>query len=122
VPYRGEVADADGRPLAHSSLPGEVLTPVLRGDALPVRKNALVEGDRRKTELGLVQMRAIVTNDYKLVYYAPTKEIMLFDRKSDPQELKNIAEEPEYQSVVNDLFKLLLAELSRTETHPKFGN
>jgi len=100
------------------ALPGEVLTPVLRGDASPVRKSALIEIDRLGTPLGTVRMRALVVNDYKLVYYTPLQETMLFDRRNDPQELKNLAGEPEYQAVVNAMLKQLLAELARTEMRP----
>jgi len=97
-------------------LPGEVLTPVLIGDAQPERKIALVEVDRVKgSPIGVVKMRAIVTDGYKLVRYAPTDEVMLFDRQNDPQELKNIAGDPEYAGVVEELMKLLDAELERTK-------
>lgn len=95
-------------------LPGEVLTPVLEGKAAPVRKNALVEHERTKTEIGPVQMRSIVTNDFKLVRYQPGGEIMLFDRKNDPQELRNLANDPACADVVARLMKLLDAELERT--------
>jgi hypothetical protein len=56
-----------------------------------------------------------VTNDFKLVYYTPLQETLLFDRRNDPLELKNLAGEPECQPVVSDLLKQLLAELARTE-------
>lgn len=115
VPYPcGRRRDDGGTP-TYSELPGEVLTAVLTGDAAPVRGNALVEADRRNTQLGVVQMRTLVTNDYKLVFYAPTREVMLFDRRRDPQELKNLADDPACRHVVNAMMKDLLHELSRTE-------
>lgn len=115
VPHPYESTKDDGKARPDRRLPGEVLTPVLVGDADPVRKNALVETDRRTTNLGVVQLRMLVTNDYKLVFYAPTREVMLFDRKRDPQELKNLAGDPAFQPVVNAMLKDLLHELSRTE-------
>lgn len=96
-------------------LPGEILTPVVAGDALPVRKNALVEVDRLGRHGAVLPMRTMVTNDHKLVYYPGSGETMLFDRKNDPLELQNIADAPECQPVVSDLLKRLLSELARTE-------
>ncbi len=99
------------------SLPGESLTPVLLDGARPERKNALVEYDSdTQAAFDLLQMRALVTNEYKLVHYAPGNEIMLFDRQNDPDEMNNLAKDPQYQSVVMDLLVQLLCELSRTES------
>jgi len=104
------------QPIA-SSLPGEVLTPVLLDGERPKRRNALVELDSDiKSAPDLIQMRTLVTNEYKLIYYAPGNEIMLFDRKNDPGEMNNLANDPEYQSVIVDLCKQLLREISRTES------
>jgi arylsulfatase A-like enzyme len=81
---------------------------------MPKRKNALIEIDR----IGrgdLLQMRALVNNDYKLVYYPVLQETILFDRKNDPGEQKNLADEPEHQTLVQQMLKDLLSELARTE-------
>ena len=97
-------------------LPGEVLTPVLMDGQRPQRRCALVECDMdTQPAFDLLQMRALVTNDYKLVYYVPTGEIMLFDRNNDPDEMVNLAGDPGHQPVVTELLKRLLHELSRTE-------
>ena len=96
------------------ALPGEILTPVVSGSEMPKRKNALIEIDR----IGrgdLLQMRALVNNDYKLVYYPVLQETILFDRKNDPGEQKNLADEPEHQTLVQQMLKDLLSELARTE-------
>ena len=102
-------------------LPGEALTPVLEGKADPLRKNALVEIDRLNTSAGDVQMRTLVTRDYKLVTYPSQGETMLFDRSNDPLELRNIAAEPELQPVVNELQKQLMTELARTGPQAHHG-
>jgi arylsulfatase A-like enzyme len=101
---------------AAPALPGEVLTPVLLEGSRPTRRNALVEYDT-DTPAGfdLLQMRALVTNEYKLVFYMPTQEVMLFDRINDPDECSNVAADPAFRPVVLDLFKRILHELSRTE-------
>ncbi len=97
------------------ALPGEVLTPVLMDGTVPQRKNALIELDWVKGPFRALQMRTLVTNDYKLVYYAPTQETLLFDRRKDPDELRNIADDPAYVTVVIAMLKTLMAELARTE-------
>ncbi len=109
-----EWLDRHGTPAP--SLPGEVLTPVLVAGARPRRRNALVECDTdTTTAFDLLQMRWLVTNEYKLVYYAPTDEVLLFDRRQDPYESRNVADDPSYATVLLDLFKKLLHEIARTE-------
>ena len=99
------------------SLPGEVLSPVLLYGARPDRRNALVEYDTETTTaFDLLQMRTLVTNEYKLVYYVPNNEVMLFDRGNDPGEMTNLAGRADYRSVVSDLLMQLLHEISRTES------
>jgi len=99
------------------SLPGEILTPVLTGDASPVRKNALIEYDAENYKaFEELQYRSLVTNDYRLVFYVPTNETMLFDRDNDPYETTNLASDPEYRGIVLDLLKQLVNEITRTES------
>lgn len=98
-----------------AALPGEVLAPVLRGGGRPQRRTALVEHDTVRSGFETIQFRTLVTNDYKLVFYTPLQETMLFDRKNDPDEIQNLAEDPLYQAVVRDLLQQLLAEVARTE-------
>ncbi|MFU8780978.1 MAG: sulfatase [Kiritimatiellia bacterium] len=97
------------------ALPGEVLTPVLVHGQRPARRNALIELDWVKGPFRTLQMRTLVKNDYKLAYYAPTQETMLFDRQKDPDERRNVADDPAYAGVVTAMLKELLAELARTE-------
>lgn len=97
------------------ALPGEALTPVLKHGVPPFRKNALIELDWVKGPFRALQMRSLVTNNYKLVYYAPTQETLLFDRREDPDELRNVADDPAYAAIVTAMLKKLLAELARTE-------
>jgi arylsulfatase A-like enzyme len=96
-------------------LPGEILTPVVMGTDQPKRKHALVEMDTDSKGPDLIQMRWLVRNDYKLVYYAHNKETMLFDRKADPNELNNLAGKSEYQALLLEMFQELLSEISRTQ-------
>jgi len=41
------------------------------------------------------------------------REAMPFDRHGDPRELRDLAGEPEHQSVVSDMLARLLYELAR---------
>ena len=104
------------RPAA-PSLPGEVLTDVLTSGARPKRGCALVEYDADTyNAFDILQMRSLVTNEFKLVYYAPTDEVMLFDRINDVDEMKNLADDPAFVPVVNKLLRQMLFEITRTES------
>jgi len=125
VDQPGDERDGEWREKAapiQPSLPGEVLTPVLTGDGRPVRRNALIEYDAENyAAFEVLQYRSLVTNDFKLVYYAPTNETMLFDRRNDPDETTNLAEDPDHQGVVLEMFKQLTREIARTEARlPRF--
>lgn len=98
------------------TLPGESLAAVALAGALSERRNALIE---LSTEVGAngqwVQMRKLVTEDYRLIVYYPTREVLLFDVRCDPYEQVNIAERPESKPIVADLLAQMLNEISRTE-------
>lgn len=50
----------------------------------------------------------IVTEEYKLVhFYYDIDEWELYDRKNDPQEMKNVYHDPKYQNIVQDLTEKL---------------
>lgn len=99
-------------------LPGDTLMPVLRSVGVrPGRGSALVEyDDELNPHFDLLQMRVLVTNEYKLCHYSPTNEVVLFDRRNDPGEMRNLATEPDYQSVVRDLLAKLMSEVNRSES------
>lgn len=99
------------------SLPGESLLPVLQSaQARPGRRTALVEtDDELNPHFDLLQMRVLVTNDYKLCHYSPTGEVVVFDRKNDPDERVNLADNPELQPLIRTLLAQLLVEINRTE-------
>lgn len=105
--------DADCR-----TLPGESLAAVALSGARPQRQNALVELSTGGADGKWVQMRKLVTDDYRLVVYFPTQEVLLFDVRNDPDELENIADRLESRAVVADLMAQMLNEISRTERCP----
>jgi arylsulfatase A-like enzyme len=98
------------------TLPGESLAPVALNGEMPKRKTAMVE---LSSEMGKggewVQMRKLVTEDYKCIVYYPSNEVLLFDAKNDPYELTNIADKPEYKSVLADCLVQFVTEISRTQ-------
>jgi len=98
------------------TLPGESLAPVALAGIQPGRGNALVELSANVGNEGeWVQMRKLVTEDYRLIVYYPTREVLLFDVHNDPFEQVNIADRPESKAVVVDLMGRMLNEISRTE-------
>ncbi len=103
--------DADAR-----TLPGESLAAVALSGTQPQRRNAMVELSAQTSGPGeWVQMRKLVTEDYRLIVYYPTQEVLLFDVHNDPYEQVNIADRPESKAIIADLMAQMLNEVSRTE-------
>lgn len=51
--------------------------------------------------------RAVRTREHKLIVYPQVRMIQLFDLQKDPWEMRNVAAEPAYATVKNDLIKRL---------------
>ncbi len=101
------------------TLPEEVLTLVLGGAARPSCRNALIENDTDPyAAFDLLQYRSLVTNEWKLVFYAPTNATLFFGRRNDPGDLRNLAQDPSYPGVVLEMFQRLTREIARTERRP----
>lgn len=99
-----------------ASLPGESLARIFREGGRPDRRNALIElDDDNQSEFDVVQTRTLVRNDYKLVTYAPTNELVLFDRREDPEETTNRAGDPAYEKVLASMLSELVQAIARTE-------
>jgi arylsulfatase A-like enzyme len=102
--------DAAGIP-ALSDMQGESLVPLFKG----INENFRDAVYYHYYEYPAVHMvkrhYAIVTEEFKLAhFYFDVNEWELYDRKKDPQEMKNVYEDPAYADVVTDL-KQRLAEL-----------
>ena len=52
--------------------------------------------------------RAVTYENYKLILYPKIKKVLLFDLANDPNEMKNLADEPARQGTVKKLFAKLL--------------
>lgn len=82
---------------------GVRFTNVLTDPQRPIRKEIV---------LGYKSVqRAICDDRWKLIRYPQVNETQLFDLQTDPQEIKNLAEQSEYQPIVSAMMTRLQAEL-----------
>ena len=96
-------------------IPGEVdgsgLGPLLSDGDAEWRDHIVVS--HHGNNYGLCTMRAVITADYKYVYW-PYDTAELYDRKADRWEMDNRINDPDLQSVVEELHDLMLAHNQRT--------
>ncbi|MCG8318129.1 MAG: sulfatase-like hydrolase/transferase [Cytophagales bacterium] len=58
---------------------------------------------------GYIDLQRMIRKDgYKLVLYPRAKKQLLFDLNNDPDEMQNLADNPDYQSKVEELFNSLI--------------
>lgn len=50
------------------------------------------------------------THEYKLIVYPSIKKMRLYNLKKDPYEIHDVAENPEYQDVLKELKRRLIAQ------------
>lgn len=97
-------------------LPGESLRPVVDTGAEPVRGTALIEfDDDLNPHAPCVQMRVLVTDTHKLCYYRPTGECLLYDRRHDPGEQRNLYHDPAHADLARTMLERLLDQCLHTE-------
>jgi uncharacterized sulfatase len=88
--------------------------PIWSGDATPPRDWVLVENRHNPTT---VHLRTLVTQRYKLTVYRDAPYGELFDLESDPDELHNRWDDPEYAGVKSELLhQFVQAEIQREPT------
>ncbi|MEM7369641.1 MAG: sulfatase [Bacteroidota bacterium] len=97
---------------APADMQGESLVPLLTGDTQSWTRDAVYYHYYEYPSVHMVKRHyGIVTTEYKLAhFYYDVDEWELYDRKKDPQEMKNEYNNPEYAEVVAKL-KEQLAEL-----------
>lgn len=54
--------------------------------------------------------RMLRTHEYKLIVYPSIKKMRLYNLKKDPYEIHDVAENPEYQDVLKELKRRLIAQ------------
>ncbi len=91
-------------------IPGEIdgrsLNPLLSGERCLWRDNVVIT--HHGNAYGLCTMRAVITADYKYVYW-PYDTAELYDRKADPWELENRIDDAALHGVVERLHEMLVA-------------
>ena len=94
---------------APADMQGESLVPLLTGQDEKWTRDAVYYHYYEYPAVHMVKRHyAIVTKEYKLVhYYFDTDEWELIDRIKDPQEMKNVYEDPAYADIKKDLHSRL---------------
>jgi arylsulfatase A-like enzyme len=139
--YAQTFLEAAGIP-APKDMQGESLLPLLTGNSESWTRDAVYYHYYEYPAVHMVKRHyAIVTEQYKLVhYYYDVDEWELIDRIKDPQELRNVYDDPSYAPVVAELHRKLEelrkqygdsaeisqgyldAYLDRLEKNPAFGS
>jgi arylsulfatase A-like enzyme len=94
---------------APSDMQGESMVPLLLGQPNKWKRDAVYYHYYEYPAEHMVNRHyAIVTKEYKLIhYYFVEDKWELIDRKKDPNELKNVYDDPAYAKVKNDLHNRL---------------
>ena len=108
--YAQTFLEAAGIP-APADMQGESLLPLLTGHPEAWTRDAVYYHYYEYPAVHMVKRHyAVVTEQYKLVhYYYDTDEWELIDRIKDPQELRNVYDDPTYAPVVAELHRKLEA-------------
>lgn len=84
---------------APKEIDGINLFPVIKGEKPDVRSSLYTA--YRNT------VRAVRTSDWKLIRYPQINYTQLFNLKTDPQEISNVASDPDYKTKVNEMTELM---------------
>ena len=90
---------------APADMQGESLLPILTGETSKLTRDAVYYHYYEYPAVHMVKRHyAIVTKEYKLVhYYFDVDEWEMIDRLKDPNELKNVYDDPPYAEIRKDL-------------------
>jgi arylsulfatase A-like enzyme len=89
---------------APASMQGRSLVPLLRGEAAPDwRESFYYHYYEADGPHAVAEHYGVATERYKLIRYPATDEWELFDLASDPNELRSVADDPEYSQVRAEL-------------------
>jgi arylsulfatase A-like enzyme len=96
---------------APDDMQGKSLIPLLKGETSKWEREAVYYHYYEYPAEHMVKRHyAIVTREYKLVhFYYDVDEWELYDRKKDPQEMKNVYKDPAYAEIASRLHKELKA-------------
>ncbi|GAB3264292.1 sulfatase family protein [Arthrobacter pigmenti] len=100
---------------AYRGIQGKSLLPLLTGQTDTLRSALLIEEDQPFGLPGLpapVRMRTVITDQGRLTRYFGTGIIELYDFATDPDELNNVADQPEYSELQNGLTEAMLEQMA----------
>lgn len=97
-------------------LPGKSLVPLMDGTAEKVQDSLLVEDD---DDIRHVNVRTLITPRYKLTVYAEKPYGELFDLEADPEERKNLWDDPAYRDLRAQLSLKLIDQLVQSQERIK---
>lgn len=93
---------------APSDMQGESLVPIFRGKGQNFRDAAYYHYYEYPSVHMVKRHYGIVTEDYKLIhFYDDIDEWELYDRKKDPEEMKNVYNDPAYEGIRKEMHKKL---------------
>ncbi|MEQ9289316.1 MAG: sulfatase [Cyclobacteriaceae bacterium] len=92
-----------------TDMQGESLVPLFKSEEKAWDRDAVYYHYYEYPSIHMVKRHyGIISRDYKLVhFYFDVDEWELYDRKKDPQEMKNVYNDPAYADVVTDMKKRL---------------
>ncbi len=95
---------------APSDMQGESLVPILKGNMEEWNRDAVYYHYYEYPSVHMVKRHyGIVTKEYKLThYYYDVDEWELIDRKNDPNEMRNVIDDPEYSAIVKKMKEKLV--------------
>lgn len=94
-----------------ADMQGESLLPLLKGDESTWTRDGVYYHYYEYPSIHMAKRHyGIVSTDYKLVhFYYDVDEWELYDRKGDPNEMKNVYDDPGYQDIIKNLKEQLSA-------------
>jgi len=104
IDYAPTFLEVAGAPIPHD-IQGKSLLPILKNEGkAPTDWRSAIYYEYSGEYTHSVAAHDGVRNDrYKLMHFPDTKKWMLFDLEKDPQEMKNIMAEKEYETVLKDM-------------------
>ena len=107
IPPRAEA------PKQRPAWPGKSFAPILKGKEEKIQSSVIIEND--EDYLGLRQ-RSLITEEWHISCYTGEKYGELFKVKTDPDQLYNLWDEPDYNEIKRDLQIQLMDRFAETDS------
>lgn len=106
IDYAPTFADISGSDTSKMGFQGKSLQPLFKtGKAKDWRRSLYYAYYEWPSEHNVARHDAVITDRYTLAYLPFTKEWMMFDMEKDPQQMKNVVDDPSYKKTVDQLKK-----------------